>query len=299
MKSLKSLLQDEHYEVVGVITQPDRPAGRKMLMTPSPVKTLALSHNLRVVSPESLKQNSFILDAIKSWGPEIGIVVAYGQLLSEDFLKIFPLGVVNVHASLLPRWRGASPIQRALEHGDQFTGVSLQKVVKKLDAGDVIGERRVELNSEINALELHDILAGLGADLLHVELMDYIRGNLAPKPQDESFVTYAKKIEKTESRINWSLSAVQIHNKVRGLLFGPGTHFVREGKKIKVLKTKVFSQSGAFHPGRVSALQPEGFVVDCGEGQLEVLEVQPESKGKMSAGDFLRGQGLKVLEVLQ
>ncbi|MBL7671049.1 MAG: methionyl-tRNA formyltransferase [Bdellovibrionaceae bacterium] len=313
--SLRALLADEHFEVVGVVTQPDRPSGRKLQLTPSPVKQLAMANQLRVVTPESLKGNPLIFAEIKKWGAEIAVVVAYGQILTEEFLQAFKLGAVNVHGSLLPLWRGAAPIQRSLEAGDRVTGVSLQKMVKRLDAGDVIAERTLEVSESMDAHELFQRLAILGADLLHVELMDYIRGNLAPKPQDESLVTYAKKIEKAESLIDWSLSAEKLHNKVRAFTMGPGTHIQFQGKKLKILKTKVFrNESGQLppsklheaklNPGQILAVHYEGqvvpdrLIVQCNPGFLEILEVQPESRNRMSSQEFLKGYPLQPKDLL-
>lgn len=298
--SLKALLEDEHFEVVGVVTQPDRPAGRKLQLTPSPVKTLALARGLKVLSPESHRQNELIVDAIRTWKAEVAVVVAFGQILTEDFMKIFNFGAVNVHGSILPRWRGAAPIQRAIEAGDKESGVTLQKMVKKLDAGDILGIRRVTLDENINAQELHDQLAFLGADLLRVELMDYVRGNLAGVPQNEAEVTLAKKIDKLEAEIKWKKSASEIHNKVRAFVMGPGTFTTWQGKKLKIHKTKVISLSTKTkEPGQIVDVHESSFAIQCGEGHLEILEVQPESRNRMSAQDFLKGQALKAGMVLQ
>ena len=293
--SLQALIDDDHFEVVGVVTQPDRPAGRKMQLTPSPVKMLAMNHGMHVITPESLKKNPGRLEEIRSWGAEVAVVVAFGQILTQEFLDMFRFGAVNVHGSVLPRWRGAAPIQRGIEAGDKESGVTLQKMVKKLDAGDIIGIRRVPLDDEITAVELHDKLAVLGADLLRVELMDYVRGNLVPQPQDESQVTYAHKIEKTESEIKWTLPAVEIHNKVRALTMGPGTFALVGGKKLKIHKTRVSKKAGA-HPnaGTVVDVNEEFISVQCGGGVLNIFEVQPESRNRMKVSDFLKGHPLKV-----
>ncbi len=298
--SLKALLDDEHFEVVGVVTQPDRPAGRKLQLTPSPVKVLAISRGLKVLSPESLKQNELIIDSIRLWNAEVAVVVAFGQILTEDFMKIFNFGAVNIHGSILPRWRGAAPIQRALEAGDKESGVTLQKIVKKLDAGDILGIRRLSLDENINAQELHDQLALLGADLLRVELMDYLRGNLAGIPQDESQVTVAKKIDKREAEIQWGKTASEIHNKVRAFVMGPGTFTLWQGKKLKIHKTKVVSISAQTKDvGCIAEIKDSSFVIQCGTGHLEILEVQPESRNRMSSEDFLKGQSLKTGAVFQ
>lgn len=287
--ALKRLLSDDHYQVVGVVTQPDRPSGRKLQLTPSPVKKLALENNLPVLTPESLRKDPAAVETIKSWKAEVAVVVAFGQILDQAFLDTFQYGCVNVHSSLLPRWRGAAPIQRAVEAGDEKTGVCLQKVVFKLDAGDVIGSRSLELGNEMNSLELHDKLAILGADLLHVELMDYIRGHLVAIPQDESQVTYAKKIEKTESELDFKLPAKTLHNKIRAFAWGPGTFTTFEGKRLKIHKTRVVDENSKGTAGQVIDVKKESLFVQTGSGVLEILEVQPESKSKMSAKDFITG----------
>ncbi|MEZ0391118.1 MAG: methionyl-tRNA formyltransferase [Pseudobdellovibrionaceae bacterium] len=290
LTSLKALLSDDHYEIVGVVTQPDRPAGRKMQLTPSPVKIHAQAQGLKVLSPESVNKD-FILEEIQKWGAEIAVVVAFGQILSTKFLNLFPFGAVNVHGSILPRWRGAAPIQRALEAGDEETGVTLQKVVKELDAGDLLGIRKMKIPNDMDAWQLHDQLALLGCDLLHIELMDYMRGNLAPVPQDPAGVTYAKKIEKSEAEIKWSLPAEGIHNKVRAFHMGPGTFTTLNGKKLKIHQTKVTIGSG--QPGAVLEASDRALIVATGQGALEILVIQPESRNKIGISEFLKGNPLK------
>ncbi len=292
--SLKALLDDEHFEIVGVVTQPDRPAGRKLQLTPSPVKTLALSHGLKVVTPESLKKQPDIVAEIRSWGAEVGIVVAFGQILTEDFMGSFRFGCVNVHGSILPKWRGAAPIQRSIEAGDEESGVTLQRMVKKLDAGDIIGIRKVKITPEMDAMQLHDELALLGADLLRVELMDYVRGNLGPVPQDESQVTIAPKIDKAECFIDFKSSAKSVDGKIRGFVYGPGVYTLLQGKKLKLHKAVPLTQSSKAEPGSVVEVSNEGIVVACGEGSLKLLEVQPESRTRMKVQDFLKGHDLKT-----
>jgi len=288
--SLKQLVSDSHYEVVGVVTQPDRPAGRKMQLTPSPVKAFAMAQGLKVISPEKVSQE-LIMQEIETWSAEIAVVVAFGQILSQKFLDLFRFGAVNVHGSILPRWRGAAPIQRALEAGDSDSGVTLQRVVKQLDAGDILGLRRIKITPEMNAQELYQEMARLGAELLHVELMDYVRGNLAPIPQDETRVTLAKKIDKSEALIHWSQTAEQIHNKVRAFVMGPGTFSILAGKKIKIHRTKV--ASGKAQPGVVAKVTEDSLFIGTGDGLLELLEVQPESRNRMVIKDFLKGHPLK------
>ena len=287
---LESLLKDDHFKIVGVMSQPDRPRGRKMDLQPSPVKELALQNKLPVLTPEKINMNE-LAPKIKEWGAEVAIVVAYGQILPQDFLDFFPQRVVNVHASVLPRWRGAAPIQRAIMAGDKESGVSLQIVVKKLDAGDVIGSYRVEITDEDDSLSLHEKLKPLGAKLLNVDLMDYVRGNLSPIRQDEGLVTYAHKIEKSEREIIWSSSAEHIFNQVRGLVMGPGTMTRVMGQALKVHKVRIKDKARppSSQSGEIIHVDAECFDVACGQGVLSVLEVQPESRPKMSSKEFLLG----------
>ena len=291
---LEKMLADEHFEVVGVVSQPDSPSGRKMQLTPSPVKKLALQHGLKVITPEKVNDDG-VMAALATLRAEVVVVVAFGQIVSQKFLDQYPLRVVNVHASLLPRWRGAAPIQRAIMAGDSETGVCLQVMVKKLDAGAVLGARRIPISDETDALTLHEEMKFWAADLLAVELMDYVRGNLAATPQDESLVTLAPKIEKSEGLINWKLSARQIFNRMRGLQLGPGAFTIRDGKRLKVVKA-VPSHSHRGEPGQIVEVSGDSFTVACGEGSLQVLVVQPESKGVMPSAEYLRGHALHVGE---
>lgn len=294
---LASLLDDPHYDVVGVVTQPDRPSGRHMHLTPSPVKQLAEERGLRCLTPLTIKSEDVIRE-IESWKAEAAVVVAYGQIVPQKFLDLFPGRVVNVHGSLLPRWRGAAPIQRAIQAGDKVTGVSLQVMVLKLDAGDVIGSYSFPIGDEMNASELHDALMPLGAKLLHVDFMDYLRGNLTPVSQDESQVTYAHKIEKSEAKINWDLSATAVSCHIRALVMGPGSFCEWHGKKLKIIRARVAPKNPG-RPGEVVEVQVDHFVVVCGEGALEVWEVQPESRPKMKVKDFLLGHDFKAGEFLK
>lgn len=196
---LQVLIEHPHFEVVGVVTQPDRPAGRKMQLTPSAVKVLAEKNNLQILTPENLRKEPEVFQKIKAWNADVAVVVAFGQILSQDFLDSFKFGAVNVHGSLLPLYRGAAPIQRSLQNGDTVTGVSLQKMVFKLDAGPVIAKRKIELNSEVNATELYSALSVLGCELLKTDLVKYVKGEITPIVQDESKVTVAHKILKEES----------------------------------------------------------------------------------------------------
>lgn len=285
---LQVLIDHPQFEVVGVITQPDRPAGRKMQMTPSAVKVLAEKNNLQILTPENLRKEPEVFETIKSWNADVAVVVAFGQILSQDFLDSFKFGAVNVHGSLLPQYRGAAPIQRSLQNGDAVTGVSLQKMVFKLDAGPVISERKIELNSEINATDLYSALSVLGCEILKTDLIKYVKGEITPVVQDESKVTVAHKILKEESLLDFKLPAITLHNKIRAFSMGPGTYVMFQGKRLKIHKTKVFSSENLLPVGSVAEVSAEVLNVQCANGILSLLEVQPESKPKLKIVDFLK-----------
>lgn len=295
-ESLRVLLADDHFEVAGVVTQPDRPAGRKMRTQPSAVKQVAEAAGLRVFSPSTVNTPEFRAE-VAALKCEAGAVVAFGQILGQKFLDLFPHGCVNVHGSLLPRWRGAAPIQRALMAGDAETGVALQVVVRKLDAGDVLGVRRVAVPEDMNALELHDRLMVLGAELLHIEFMDWLRGNLVPLAQDERAVTLASKIDKAEARIEWAGPARRIHDLVRGLAMGPFAYCVRDGQPLKIHRTQPLEAyplpEGAL-PGTVVGVEAERVLLACSQGALAVLDVQPESRTRQTVASYLRGYPVRV-----
>lgn len=287
---LEYLIRDSEFEVVTVVSQPDRPAGRGHKLMPSPVKDFALRNNIPVLTPEKASDPEFI-NELKKQQYDICVVVAYGQILKKNFLEIFPNKCVNLHGSLLPRWRGAAPIQRSLMAGDPETGICLQVVVPKLDAGAVIGERVLPLTLEDSATDVFPRLAELGAELLVQDLKKYIQGQITPRVQDESQVTYAHKIEKAESEILWTDSATLNHNKVRGLSMGPKANCVFQGKRLKLLKTYPLTQKG--NPGEVLEASGDTLVIGCGDGALQLLVVQPESKKPMLASEFLRGYNVE------
>jgi methionyl-tRNA formyltransferase len=290
---LEALSKDPHFEIVRVITQPDKPAGRNLKLKPSPVKEKALELGLAVESYENINEPS-VLEHLKSLNADSAIVVAFGQILSDTFLGLFHFGPVNVHSSLLPRWRGAAPMQRAIMADDAETGVALQVIVQKLDAGDVLGVRRVALTDDIDIVKLYEILKQKSCELVTVEFMDYIRGHLTGVAQDATQVTIAKKIKKEEGFINWSEPARTIFNRVRALKGWPGTWTLQSGKTLKILSAKLENQApNKASPGTITRVSAEGLSIACGVGTLCVTEVQPESRAGMKVADYIRGYPLK------
>lgn len=290
---LERLLSVASYQVVGVISQPDKPAGRSMKLQSSPVKQLALTRGLPVLTPESARAPE-VLQWIRDLKPDSAVVVAYGQILSRDFLALFAKPAVNVHASLLPRWRGAAPIQRSIMAGDRVTGVALQVIVPKLDAGPLLGKREISIDDETTSLDLYGVLKTRAPELLEVEYLEYLRNLRESVAQDESQVTVAQKVTKEEGLIDWRLSAREINQRIRGLWMWPGSWTIRGGKTLKIWKTRVLEGSGA--AGSVVNVQPGSFVVACGSGRLEVSEVQPESRARMPVSEYLKGYPLQTGE---
>lgn len=294
---LEKLIEDPHFDVVGVVTQPDRPSGRNLKVQASPVKQHAQKNNIPVMTPENL-QRPEALNQLKSWQPESAVVVAFGQILNQAFLDFFNGRVVNIHGSLLPRWRGAAPIQRAIMAGDKETGVSLQVVVKKLDAGPLLGVRKCPIEDDLLATDLYLRLQKLGPDLLATEYADWLRGHLPPEEQNENLVTLAPKIRKEEGLVDWNKSAVNIYNEFRGLYGWPGSWVIKNGKQIKIKKCRMVAEDAKRPPGEITHIHDEVLRVACQKGQIEILNVQPESKSAMPIGEYLRGHSLKVGEKL-
>ncbi len=297
--TLDFLLSDNSgYEVVAVITQPDRPAGRNLETQPSKVKLLMKSYfsergkrakKILVLSPESVNEPGTI-KKIEELKPDLAVVVAFGQILKPDFLKLFPLGAVNVHASILPRWRGAAPIAWAILSEDPVTGVSLQKIAPVLDSGDIIATAQMDLDESWDAPKLYTELAHRGADIVKRHLQEFLDGKLKAVPQDESQVTLAPKIKKDQGLVDWNLRAGQICARIRAFNPWPGVWTTRTGKKIKILRAKALEFKGNSPPGYLVSQDKYGFAVQCaGSTALLITVIQPESRARQPASEYLRG----------
>lgn len=291
LPSLRALLAHPRIEVVGVYTQPDRPAGRGRRVQPPPVKQLALERGLEVVQPASLKQEG-ALQPLKRWQPDLLVVVAYGLLLPGALLEIPREGAINVHASLLPRWRGAAPIQRAILAGDRETGITIFKIVEALDAGPILLQKRTEIGPHETAGELAARLAELGAEALIETLERW--GELRPIEQDERLATYARKIEKGEAEIDWRRSAEEIERQVRAFNPTPGAYTLFEGRRLKIWRAEVVSEEGEGRPGEI-VRKDRSLEVATGRGILRLLELQLAGGKRISARDFLNAFAKKHL----
>jgi len=291
-------LVDAGYEVCGVVSQPDRPKGRGRKLTPSPVKEAALKLNLPVVTVERVKEPAFLAQ-MKEWNPDVAVVVAFGQILPESVLKTPVFGCINVHASLLPAYRGAAPIHRAIINGESETGVTTMQMDKGMDTGGMLLSQRVAIGPDMNVGELHDVLSRCGAALIAKTLDGLFAGELTPVPQDESRATYAPMLDRSLERIDWRKTARELHNLVRGLNPWPGAYCICDSIPMKVWRTRTKPTGGLLKPGRIHACGNEGVLVETGEGLLELLEIQPESKRRMSARECACGYCLLPGTVLE
>ena len=277
---------DAGHDVVLVLTQPDRPAGRGMHSAASPVKQLALARGLALHQPATLKDPA-AAGPIQAAQPDALVVAAYGLLLPQAVLDIAPLGAINIHASLLPRWRGAAPIQRALLAGDAETGVAIMKMEAGLDTGPVMLERRIPIAADDDTQSLHDRLAALGAAAV-VEALALIAASRALwRPQAPDGASYARKIDKSEAAIDWFCSCAELERKLRAFRPAPGAHSTLRGEVVKLWRARCIGRAGA--PGGVLSTGAVGIVVACGEGALEILELQRAGGKRLAAAAFLRG----------
>lgn len=276
----------------GVFTQPDRPRGRGKVLTPPPVKKLALAHDLPVFQPEKLR-NPATVEQIRKLRPDLIVVVAYGQILPKSVLDIPQYGCINVHASLLPRYRGAAPIHKAVIDGEQVTGVTTMLMDAGLDTGDILVRRATEIGREETAGELHDRLALLGREAMEETLRRLCDGTLKAESQDDAKSCYAPMMKKEDGLIDWSRPAAEIHNQVRGLSPWPGAFTYWNGQLLKIGRTQAEKGADAV-PGTVVSADIEGVCIACGRGVLRVCELQLAGKKKLPAGDFLRGTSLSV-----
>ena len=289
---LQALLQNG-YEVAAVFTQPDKPKGRGYQMAFPPVKELATAHQIPVYQPATLKDGT-ALSILQEIDPDLIVVVAYGKILPKEILTLPPKGCVNVHGSLLPKYRGAGPIQWAILNGEKVTGVTTMYMGEGIDTGDMLEKASLEIGPDETADELRDRLSRLGAELLISTVEKAEKGELHPEPQNDAEVTRAPMLTREMSLLDFSKPAVEIHNQIRGLSSWPAAYTVYQGKRMKVYRSRLVAGKG--EPGQL--LDPKRFIVACGEGAVELTEVQYEGSRKMSGEEFLRGKKPGENEVL-
>lgn len=285
---LEHLLSSGH-KVLGCVTGPDKPQGRGMKLSASPVKQVALQRQIPCLQPLSLK-GSAIIDTLKSYGADIFVVVAYGRLLTQEILDIPKMLCMNVHGSLLPKYRGAAPVNWAILNGEKETGVTIQKMALELDAGDIIVREVMSINDDENAAQLRQRMAQAGARLLVKVLDKQPSGQFSLTPQDKTQVTWAPKLTKEMGLINWQAPARSIFDQVRGLQTWPGAYTFYNGKMLKITQTEISTENaGKFNPGQVINVSRNGFQVACSDKMLLIKEVQPQAGKVMPAGSFASG----------
>lgn len=294
---LKALVESEH-EIVGVFCQPDKPVGRKQILTPPEVKVEALKYNLPIFQPESLRNGKGveILEKIK---PELIVVVAYGKILPHDFL-IFPkYGCINVHASILPKYRGASPIHFAVLNGDKITGVTVQQMDDGVDTGDILNTITVEIGENDTTEYMYEVLAPLGAEAMMQTIRMIETDTLNPVKQDESQMSKVGLLSKQNSPIDWKKSAYSIHNQIRGLYSWPGASSKFNGKTLKIHSSVLSDKKGNNKPGEI-VYTDGALIVCCGDNKcIELKEVQPEGKKRMDAKSFINGYRIEKGNILE
>jgi methionyl-tRNA formyltransferase len=286
--SLRQLIDSRH-QVVSLVSQPDRPRGRGQKLQPTPTKEVAESSSVPILQPERIRDQTF-LDSIRALAPDLGVVAAYGRILPDGLLQIPRLGMINVHASLLPAYRGAAPVQRAVIAGDRETGVTIMRVVHALDAGAMMAKAARPIGPDETSVEVEEALAELGAPLLLEAIEDLAAGRAVETPQDDALATYAPKIQKAERSIDWSLPAIAIHNHVRGLQPWPLVSARIEGVRYLIHKTAIVDDRTEAPAGTVVRAAGDHLEIAGGDGRMvRALLIQPEGRRIMSARDLLAG----------
>lgn len=292
--SLKALVESNQYEIVAVVTQPDRPKGRGHKVMMSAVKEYALTQGLPVLQPERVKTPGF-QEEMEKLQPELIVVAAFGQFLPKSLLDLPRFGCINVHASLLPRYRGAAPIHYAILKGETEAGVTIMQMDVGMDTGAMLSKVSVPVGPEMTQGELHDILKEKGAQLLLDTIPQLVAGTLQPVPQPAGEATYASLITRDMEKLDWNKTAEELHNQIRAFDPWPGSFtLLPDGKRLKIWKSRVLETAAQDLPGTVLRADSRGFWVACGQGSLEILECQPEGKKRMAAAPFINGKHVKT-----
>lgn len=294
--SLTKLIE-HRYKITAIVTQPDRPRGRGKKVASSPVKELAEKYSLDIYQPSRIRDADAV-DMLRSWEPDVIVVVAYGQILPEEIIDLPRLGCINVHASLLPHYRGAAPIQRAIMAGDKITGITTMFMNAGLDTGDIILQTQIEIGVEMDFGQIHDLLALAGADLLLDTMAVLASGSSPRRKQDHHRSTYAPMLSKEEEKIDWNEDALTIKNKIRALSPHPAAYTSLAGQRFKIFKSRVLDYDAGSPVGAITAVAADGFAVQTGNGILEILEVQKEGKKRISSRDFMKGFKLVPGDIL-
>lgn len=289
LNSLEHFYNSEEFEVLAVVTQPDKPSGRGHKLTPSPIKQFAAEHNIKVFQPKSIRKEPEIIAALRELKPDFFVTFAFGQILSQEVLDIPKYETINLHVSLLPKYRGANPIQRAIINGDTETGICTMITELGLDCGDICMKYPIEITPNMNCVELFELCASNSPELLEKTLIGIKDGTLKPTPQCEDGVCFADKLKKEECKIDWNKSAQDIHNLVRGVYKCPGAFFEYNNKIIKVMETEPIEETAKGAIGTFVNVSKQGIDVQTGKGLLRLIKIKPEGKGEMFARDWANG----------
>ncbi len=290
---LRSLVESG-YEVVAVVTQPDRPVGRKRVLTPPPVKIEAEKHQIKVLQPEKIREQAEV-EAVLSYKPDLIVTAAFGQILPKSLLEVPPLGCINVHASLLPKYRGGAPIHQAIIDGEKETGVTIMYMVEKLDAGDMISHVRVPIEEDDHVGLMHDKLSKAGAELLLETLPPFLEGAITAVQQDETEATFARNITREMEELDWSRNGEELYNQIRGLHPWPVAFTTFEGKTLKVWWAEKVETKKQLPPGTIERVEKNGIVVATGNHvSLKITDLQPFGKKRMTAESYLLGAGSHI-----
>jgi len=296
-KSLQKLINSGKHEILAVITQPDKPKGRGKKLQPPPIKKLAQKHNIEVLQPQKVKGNKELYEYLKNLSADIFVVVAYGKILPKEIIELPKYKTINVHASLLPEYRGASPIHKALLDGKDKTGVCIMEITEELDAGDIYQCEETTITDKDDIVSLHDRLAEMGADLLEKVLDKIENGEITKTPQDNAKATYTKPIKKEDGQINWEKPARDIFNQIRALKVWPKAFTKFRDKEIKILDAEVVDEKSTGNIGEIVEIDKKnGFVVQTGKGKLLIKKVQFPNSKPISSSDAVRGYHIKVGE---
>lgn len=288
-------LLEEGYEVVAVVTQPDRPVGRKKIITPTPVKETAVKHGLLVLQPEKIS-GSEEMEKIIALQPDVIITAAFGQFLPEKLLQAPVHGAINVHASLLPKYRGGAPVHYSIINGEKETGVTIMEMIKKMDAGGIYAQESLPITKQDDVGTMFEKLSALGKQLLLKTLPDILNGNLSPRPQDESKVTFSPNITREQEAIDWNKTAEEIDNQVRGMRPWPIAFTTYEQTRWKLLNVEALAEKTTAEPGTIIKKDKKNLWIACGKQTvLAIKELQPAGKGKQAINEFLNGSGQQVM----
>lgn len=287
LKSLEYLYNSDKINVLAVVTQPDKPAGRGHKLTMSPIKEFAISKNLPVFQPKSIRKSEETIEALKALKPDFFVTFAFGQILSQEVLDIPKYETINLHASLLPKYRGANPIQRAIMNGDKETGICTMITELGLDCGDVCKKEIIQICDTTTCVDLYEEISKKSPQLLEETLIGLVNNTITPIKQCEDGICFANKVDKEECLINWNNDATCINNLIRGIYKFPCAYFIHNDKIIKVLESKVCDGNG--NPGEIININKHGIEFACGKGSLLLTRVKPEGKGEMNARDWANG----------